>query len=325
MKKYHVIYKITNKLNGKEYIGKHSTNHINDSYMGSGRVLLSALKKHGKENFDKEVLYTFDNEKDAYDKEAELVNEDYILREDTYNVKLGGPGGEVVDKIIKTKRKGLVTAIDKDGNIVTVTKEEFRSGNYVGTRKGTINIVNEDGSIRVISKKKYNPELHTAQSKGRKWSESSKQKKRNTILIHSIKEDKYFFVKKEDVDKYQLPDYEIKGIPTKEESKCKNYKHITSPDKSQSKMVKPEDLNDYLDKGWTLGRTRHDIKKSSKLDGSNPNAKKVTINNKEYSCMKDAVNDLGVSLHTIRRYMKNEITLKELYDRRAESIKNCSI
>ena len=90
---FYLIYKTTNLINGKIYIGSHRTTDINDSYMGSGKYLLYALKKYGIENFKKEILFIFDNAKDMYSKEAELVNETFLSEENTYNLKLGGFGG----------------------------------------------------------------------------------------------------------------------------------------------------------------------------------------------------------------------------------------
>lgn len=52
----HFVYKTTNKVNGKFYIGRHSTNNLDDGYLGSGKHLLLALKKYGKENFKRDIL-----------------------------------------------------------------------------------------------------------------------------------------------------------------------------------------------------------------------------------------------------------------------------
>lgn len=86
---YYIIYKITNKINNKYYIGKHKTDNINDSYMGSGVYLKRAMKKYGKDNFIKEILFIFDNEISMNEKEKELV----LIGEDTYNLCAGGKGG----------------------------------------------------------------------------------------------------------------------------------------------------------------------------------------------------------------------------------------
>jgi len=90
--KYFTIYKTTNLLNNKIYIGLHATNDINDGYLGSGVFLKKAIKKYGYGNFKKEILYVFDNKKDMIIKEKEIVNEDFILRKDTYNMSKGGYG-----------------------------------------------------------------------------------------------------------------------------------------------------------------------------------------------------------------------------------------
>jgi hypothetical protein len=89
----YTIYKITNKIDGKIYIGKHQTDDLNDGYMGSGKILRRAQKKHGLENFLKEILHIFNTEEEMNAKEKELVTEEFCLREDTYNLCVGGQGG----------------------------------------------------------------------------------------------------------------------------------------------------------------------------------------------------------------------------------------
>ena len=86
---FYTVYKITNKINNKYYIGKHKTKDLNDGYFGSGKILKRAIEKYGIENFTKEILHTFDNELDMNAKEKELV----VIGEETYNLCEGGEGG----------------------------------------------------------------------------------------------------------------------------------------------------------------------------------------------------------------------------------------
>lgn len=90
---FYTIYKVTNKVNGKFYIGKHQTKKVDDAYYGSGKAIKEAIQKYGVENFDKEVLFVFDNEADMNNKEKELITEEFVNREDTYNLGVGGEGG----------------------------------------------------------------------------------------------------------------------------------------------------------------------------------------------------------------------------------------
>jgi len=92
-KKYHVIYKTTCKVNNKFYVGMHSTDNLDDGYLGSGKYLWNSIRKHGKDNFNVEFLEFFDNRKDLINREIEMVNEDLIQDPMCMNLMTGGKGG----------------------------------------------------------------------------------------------------------------------------------------------------------------------------------------------------------------------------------------
>lgn len=88
----YTIYKITNLINNKIYVGAHKTANPNDDYFGSGIAIQRAIQKHGKENFKKDILFIFDNEVDMYKKEREIVTEKFVQDNATYNMTIGGAG-----------------------------------------------------------------------------------------------------------------------------------------------------------------------------------------------------------------------------------------
>lgn len=92
-KSVYTVYKTTNKENGKFYIGVHKTKNPNDYYLGSGVGIKRAIEKYGRESFHKEVLFIFESEEEAYQKEKEIVTEEFVKNKGNYNGTLGGVGG----------------------------------------------------------------------------------------------------------------------------------------------------------------------------------------------------------------------------------------
>ena len=93
MTTYYYLYQITNLINNKIYVGVHKTKSLSDGYMGSGKIIGNAIVKHGISNFSKDILEFFDTSEAMYAREKEVVTDEFLLREDTYNLRRGGHGG----------------------------------------------------------------------------------------------------------------------------------------------------------------------------------------------------------------------------------------
>lgn len=101
------VYQITNVINNKIYVGvKTNSTHIDDGYFGSGKILKRAINKYGINSFYKEILWHGSKEF-CFDKEREIVNEEFVTRNDTYNIALGGQGGDLGELVNRQKSETL--------------------------------------------------------------------------------------------------------------------------------------------------------------------------------------------------------------------------
>jgi hypothetical protein len=92
-KRYHFLYRTTNLINGKFYYGMHSTNNLQDGYIGSGTLLKRSINKYGKESFHIEILEFFDTREALVEAEKKLVTEIQVEDLNCMNLKPGGRGG----------------------------------------------------------------------------------------------------------------------------------------------------------------------------------------------------------------------------------------
>lgn len=94
-----VVYCVTNKINGKQYIGKsiysmqkRKRNHENDAVkmVDSSPIFHRALRKHGKDNFDWEILFRGNNEEILLKVEIDFIKEENTKKPNGYNILDGG-------------------------------------------------------------------------------------------------------------------------------------------------------------------------------------------------------------------------------------------
>ena len=114
---YGYIYKVTNLINGKIYVGQ-KKGLVNDSpkYYGSGLLIARAIKKYGKENFKKEIVsYSkSSNELDEQEKFwVEELKSNFLKGGHGYNMTIGGyPSRDKINflKCWETRRKNGTTS-----------------------------------------------------------------------------------------------------------------------------------------------------------------------------------------------------------------------
>jgi hypothetical protein len=123
-KKFHFVYLTTNLVNGKQYVGDHSSDCVDDDYIGSGRPYFkSAVHLHGKKNFERKILEFFETKELAFNAQSKYIIEYQTLYPNGYNLsptggcmKNGMHSKESIEKMRK-KHKGVRFTQEHKDNI----------------------------------------------------------------------------------------------------------------------------------------------------------------------------------------------------------------
>lgn len=89
-KSFNFVYLTTNLINGKQYIGDHTTDNIDDGYLGSGKYFLRALKHFQKEKFNRQILEFFESKEDAFAAQEKYICMYNTLSPNGYNISPKG-------------------------------------------------------------------------------------------------------------------------------------------------------------------------------------------------------------------------------------------
>ena len=283
-KKYNYFYKITNKINNNFYYGVHTTNNLNDGYFGSGTAISKAVLKYGKGNFIKENLKFFSTAEEAFNYEAEIVNEDMIKDPNCYNIILGGSGSHSIGKAVVRDKDGNISIIentdpryrkelfpvstgrihifkeiDKEFKNKYVLEQELDSYINDGWELGSnnkgkiwIRLENENGNIisrRMINFRELDKYLNLGWKQGGNIISKTNL---GQLYIHKKQEDGKLV--KTYIMPEELQDYLDNGWEIGCEQKGMKRIHRVNPDGTESiKTVSPEEYNDYLNNGWKPG------------------------------------------------------------------------
>ena len=137
-----VIYKIINLINGKFYIGKSVKNK--NGYFGSGKLIIAAIKKYGKENFIKVILEECSDIKHLSTREKYWIEKEDAIR-NGYNISTGGEGGnnityhpnkkEIIEKVW-AERRSNPNFKERCKEISIKSAETRKTRHYVSKLKG---------------------------------------------------------------------------------------------------------------------------------------------------------------------------------------------
>lgn len=120
------VYKTTNLINSKEYIGVHKSININrDKYIGSGKLIRKAIQRYGHENFSREILGEFETYEEAFELEKQLVTDEFVKLDTNYNIAPGGIGG--MGRIPCTPEMRLLISKMSKINIAKLTPEQRKA------------------------------------------------------------------------------------------------------------------------------------------------------------------------------------------------------
>lgn len=199
---FYYFYKITNKINGKYYYGVHSTNNIEDGYMGSGIVITKAYEKYGIGNFQKQILKFFDNKEQMYQFQQEIVTLQQVNNPMCYNMIVGGKNAYVakhLSQIARQKNKGsqcfrnkLKNAIIKYWSTGDVAQKKKKVSDGVKRYWSTGNVQQKKKRHSEIIKKNYQSgqiQKKLSESLNKYWQTDTQRKKiqRGLSVKNSIK------------------------------------------------------------------------------------------------------------------------------------------
>jgi len=148
-RKHHIIYKTTCLITKRFYIGMHSTDNLEDGYLGSGKRLWYSLKKHGRENHVCEVLEVLPNRKDLAAREKTIVNEELLEKDLCMNLKVGGEGG--LGFISKEQQARRSSAGGKKAAIAL--KELRKNPEWVENQRAAVS----KGIVKAIKEGRFSP------------------------------------------------------------------------------------------------------------------------------------------------------------------------
>jgi|AntAceMinimDraft_16_1070373.scaffolds.fasta_scaffold02383_9 group I intron endonuclease len=179
-KKFNYVYITTNSVNGKQYVGDHSSNKLEDNYIGSGNIIVHAVNKYGKEKFKKEILEFFDTKQEAFNAQEKWINACDTLKPNGYNISPKGGhnvGGCFSEETLEKLRIGGKNHIKTSEH-----KRKISEGVKKALKEKKFEMPSWEGKTHSNETKNKMRKSHT----GKKMSDESKEKNRQKHLKENL-------------------------------------------------------------------------------------------------------------------------------------------
>lgn len=125
--KFHFLYETTNTINGKIYRGKHSTSNLEDGYLGSGVAFSFAIKKYGREVFERRIVGWFPDETALDIAEREWITPEFVTLKTNYNLIPGGQGGAAPFNLMTDEARSARSKAAAKTKVANMTPEWRKS------------------------------------------------------------------------------------------------------------------------------------------------------------------------------------------------------
>ena len=180
---YGFIYLTTNIINGRKYMGQRKFSHGWKGYLGSGIILTQAIKKYGKDNFNRTIMAIAYSKEELNKLEIEFIhNHNAVENDDYYNITHGGDS-PMSGRKMSEEHKDKISKSEKGKDVSLETRIKISVSS-----KGRMHSIETKEKIRKTSEER----LHSEKTKekmrgennhfyGKHHSEESKLKMSNSL------------------------------------------------------------------------------------------------------------------------------------------------
>jgi len=271
-----IIYRTTNLINQKFYVGKDT--HNNPNYYGSGKRLKLAIKKYGIENFKKKVLEVCDTLELLNEREKFWIKELNAISEG-YNISLGGDG---CDTISNNPRRDEISKKISESN----------KGKFVGKTNSKETREKISNALKGRFAGDKNPNY------GKNHTDEAKDKIRKKALGRVVSD--------ETRKKISIKNKGKKGVVWTDEmrQKLSASRKINNPFKGKTHT--PEVIQKIKEANSKPKSEEHKRKISETLKGNKPgNMRKVIVDGIEYESLSYGARQIGIPISTMKNRLKS--------------------